>query len=144
MGCAQGMITMQHRKQLRASGSPRLLRLFKPNEQYCYSSTVIRTVSCGCGGGNAKNVVHYVVNVDHRIFEVSEEDAVVSTVEIKASEQDFELLRLTTIYQDKEHKDYSEINHNCTNCNGLVPHGDYNNNNDSPDPNKDPQLTGQI
>lgn len=139
----QGMITMQHRIMLRPLGTPKINRLFKENEQYCYYNTVTKQTSCGCGGGTKKFAKYYQVLVEGRIYEIQETEVVESTVEILTADQDFENKRLHVYLQNSEHHDFSKINHNCINCNQLVPHGDYNNNIDTGG-RKDPQLTGKA
>jgi len=142
MSCGVGMITVQEKVYLNAIGNPKTSRLFKTNEQYCYTGTIIKLIGCGCGSSAKKQLKYFQVQVDKRNYEVPETNAFQSTVEIRTDQQDFELLRRTVFFQNKDHQDYSSINHNCINCNQLIPHGDPNNLIDTGG-HKDPMITGQ-
>jgi hypothetical protein len=104
--------------------------MFKPNHQYCYTGKVnISTVCCG-------DTEAYVVPITTEkdgvtstiVYNIPKRIGVETTVIIQKHYQDFYKVWTEDFLQNREHHYYGEINRNCINCNGYIPHGDYSNN----------------
>ena len=102
-------------------------RMFKNNHQYCYTGKVL--IPAGCCGKMENAYIIPVTNEDKSIFtyNVPGRNCVETTVIIQKHYQDFYKVWSRDFLQNMEHHSFKEINNNCMNCNGLVPHGDYNN-----------------
>jgi hypothetical protein len=108
-------------------------KMFAINHQFLYSGTVTLPKAC-CGTMTA-----YVVTCNDTIYYIPDTVGVPTTIVIPKQDQSFPHKLYNVFLQNQEHHTYREINNNCTNCNGLIPHGDYSNNNLTPGY-KDPDI----
>jgi hypothetical protein len=95
---------------------------FKVNHQFLFTGKVtINSVCCGVTEA-------FVVSTNKTIYNVPVSKAVETTIRIPKNDQSFNYHLYKLFLQNKHDHYYGEINNNCKNCNGLVPHGDYSNN----------------
>ena len=97
-------------------------KMFKPNHQYDFMGTTsINTVCCG-------DTMAFIIVTDISTYYIPVSKALSTDIKIQKHYQDFYKVWTEDFLQNMEHHSYREISNNCTNCNGLIPHGDYNNN----------------
>ncbi|VVB59145.1 Uncharacterised protein [uncultured archaeon] len=114
-------------------------RMFKVNHQYCYTDK--ESVSGGCCGTYIVYTIPVTMedNITVYTYKIPEKNCVETTVIIQKHYQDFFKVWSRDFLQNMEHHSFKEINNNCQNCNGLIPHGDYSNNVDTGGI-KDPEI----
>lgn len=64
-------------------------RVFKPNEQYCYSTTLDILLGCGCGGKPKQSVKHYRVRLDNVFYDIPFTFVTETTTPIACEDQNF-------------------------------------------------------
>jgi hypothetical protein len=65
-------------------------KVFKPQEQYCYTEKVNILVGCGCGGKAKESILHYRVVLDGGIqYDIPADRVVESDVVIPCDDRDF-------------------------------------------------------
>lgn len=97
-------------------------KMFSVNHQYLYSGMTEVPGGC-CGEFNV-----FIVPCNNTVYYIPFSKAVATTIVIPKQDQSFTHKLYRVFLQNQEHHTYREINNNCINCNGLIPHGDYNNN----------------
>lgn len=97
-------------------------RLFKVNHQFLFTG-MIEVVGGCCGVNDA-----FIVVCNNTTYYIPSNKAVATTIVIPKHDQDFDHQLYKVFLQNKDDHSYAEINNNCTNCNGQIPHGDYSNN----------------
>lgn len=98
-------------------------KMFKVNHQFLFTGMADITAPC-CG-----DVKAFIVPCNNTVYYIPYSKAVETTIVIPKDDQSFARKLYRVFLQNQEHHTYREINNNCTNCNGQIPHGDYNNNN---------------
>lgn len=65
-------------------------KVFKPQEQYCYTEKVDILIGCGCGGKKRDSVPHYRVVLDGGVaYDIPADRVVESDVVIPCEDRDF-------------------------------------------------------
>lgn len=97
-------------------------KMFKVNHQYLFEGMVDLPGGC-CGSYTA-----FIVSCNNTVYYIPFSKAVETTIVIPKWAQNFDYELYKVFLQNKDDHSYRDINNNCINCNGQIPHGDYSNN----------------
>jgi hypothetical protein len=86
-------------------------RVFKVNEQYCWTEKIMILLGCGCGGKPKQNTLHYRVILDGVAYDIPMNFIVESQQIIPPDGQDFNARR-TNLGDTQDVKDFNPYRQN--------------------------------
>src|SRR3990167_8303530 len=87
-------------------------KAFRVNEEYDYTSTITKNESCGCNGGNVKQVIYYRTTIGTKTYDIHNTCAVLISATAKndvLSPEEYHTTLRGTIANGNDNRDYDAI-----------------------------------